>query len=295
METVTSWRDLDDAIADPSFGRHPGHARSTLVFRGLARATYSNTSSLARLSGDYVRVERHLIRNFRKYAYQDAPGPSEWDWLALGQHHGLPTRLLDWTFSPLVALHFATASWPEDDAVLWAVDVEAVHRSLPEDLRATLDAEGSLVFTTELLARHATGVEELDRLRTDEPFALFFEPPTLDERIANQAAVLSIIADPACHMQDWLGAHHGTQRGWRIPAELKTEIRERLDQSHVDERVLMPGLDGLAAWLRRYYSPHSVVDEVDLGGSMEGSDARAQDEGSMSSRSFGGGAPQRAT
>jgi len=281
MQTVTSWHELDEAITDPSFGRHTEHARPTLVFRGLARASYTNTSSLARLSGDYAAVERHLMRNFRKYAHQEAPGPTEWDWMALGQHHGLPTRLLDWTFSPLVALHFATASWISDDALLWSVDVAAVHRSLPAALREPLDREGSLLFTTGLLAEHAPGLEELDALREDEPFALFFEPPTLDARIANQAAVLSLVADPTTHMHDWLAAHAGTCRAWRIPAELKTEIRDRLDQANVNERVLLPGLDGLAAWLRRYYSPESVVDERDLGGSMDGSDARAQAEGSM--------------
>src|SRR4051812_15980012 len=174
MQTVTSWRELDEAIADPKFGRHEHHARSTLVFRGLARSTYTNTSSLARLSGDYPSLERHLMRNFRKYAHKNTPGPTEWDWMALGQHHGLPTRLLDWTFSPFVALHFATASWPEDDAVLWAVDVAEVHRHLPEVLRRELQTEGSLVFTTGQLTEHATNVWELDGLRADEPFALFF-------------------------------------------------------------------------------------------------------------------------
>src|SRR4051794_12474676 len=202
MQTVASWRELDEAIADPAFGRHPEHARPTLVFRGLARTGYTNTSSLARLSGEYPRLERHLLRNFRKYAHKEEPGRTEWDWLALGQHHGLPTRLLDWTFSPLVALHFATASWPRDDAVLWAVDVAAVHRRLPHVLRDELDAEGSLVFTSGLLARHAPGVRQLDALSAGEPFALFLEPPTLDERIANQAAVLSMISDPTCHMHD---------------------------------------------------------------------------------------------
>ena len=281
MQTVSSWRELDEAIADPQFGRHQHHARSTLVFRGLARSTYTNTSSLARLSGDYPSLERHLMRNFRKYAHKEAPGPTEWDWMALGQHHGLPTRLLDWTFSPFVALHFATASWPEDDAILWGVDVAAVHRQLPEVLRRSLESEGSLVFTTEQLAEHARNVWELDGLRTEEPFALFFEPPTLDARIANQAAVLSCIADPTCHMHDWLEEREGACRAWLIPAELKLEIRERLDQAHVNERVLMPGLDGLAAWLRRYYSPQSVEDESDLGGSMDGSGAHQQTEGSM--------------
>jgi hypothetical protein len=281
MQTVKSWRELDDALADQSFGHHENHARSTLVFRGLARASYTNRSSLARLQGDYARLERHLMRNFRKYAHHEAPGPTEWDWMALGQHHGLPTRLLDWTFSPLVALHFATASWPDDDALLWAVDVEAVHRTLPVALRQALEREGSLVFTTELLARHAADVEELDGLAADGPFALFFEPPTLDDRIANQAAVLSVIADPTCHMQDWLAVHDGSCRGWRLPVELKREVRDRLDQAQVNERLLVPGLDGLASWLRRYYSPRAALDESDLGGSMDGRDSHAQAEGSM--------------
>src|SRR3954471_6366395 len=219
--TPRSWRELDEAITDSEFGRHPAHARSTLVFRGLSRSCYSNVSSLARLDGDYPAVERHLIRNFRKYAHQAAPGPTTWDWVALGQHHGLPTRLLDWTFSPLVALHFATATWPEDEAVLCAVDVREAHARLPGSLREELDAERMLLVTTELLARHAPEPQDLDRLQEDEPFALFFEPPSLDERIVNQAAVLSVISDATCHMEQWLDAHPDAWRAWRISPELK--------------------------------------------------------------------------
>jgi len=280
ITTLENWRELDEAISDRSWGSHPQHARPTVVFRGLARADYSNVTSLARLEGDYASLERHLLRNFRKYAYQRAPGPTTWDWLALGQHHGLPTRLLDWTFSPLVALHFATSTWPEHDAVLWSVDCARVHDALPSLLRELLDAEGALVFTTEQLALAAPELGTLDALQEDgTPYGLFFEPPTFDERIASQAAVLSVMSDPTCELGTWLEQHPGLGRAWRIAASLKADVRERLDQAHITERSLMPGLDGLAAWLRRYYSPQRGTSFG--GASMAGSEDRFQQEGSM--------------
>src|SRR5256714_2283511 len=173
--TVKSWRELDDALSETELGRRPGRAHSALVFRGLGRSSYSHVSSLARLGGDFAELERHLVRNFRKYAHREMPGPTTWDWLSLAQHHGLPTRLLDWTFSPLVALHFATASWPNDDAVLLAVDCEGAHSLLPESLRQELAGEGALVFTTEMLAQQAGDLDEFDEHgRDEEPFGLFF-------------------------------------------------------------------------------------------------------------------------
>jgi hypothetical protein len=280
IDTVSSWRELDEVIGDTSWCRHPQRVHSTLVWRGLARSSYSNISSLARLSEDYPRLERHLVRNFRKYAHREAPGPTMWDWLSLAQHHGLPTRLLDWTFSPLVALHFATASWADDEAILWAVDCEGAHELLPGPLRTALEREGSLVFTTEMLAAAAGDLDRFDSLTEDEPFVLFFEPPSLDERIVNQAAVLSAISDATHHMEEWLAAQPDLWRAWRIPPALKSEARERLDQAHVNERVLLPGLDGLAAWLRRYYSPRRA-EEQEGGAMMAGGGPGAQQEGSM--------------
>lgn len=278
---VSSWRELDDAVSEA--GRCDGteHAHSTLVFRGAARSTYSHMSGLARLDGDYAALESHLIRNFRKYAHRQVPGPTIWDWLALGQHHGLPTRLLDWTFSPLVALHFTTASWPDDDGVLLAVDCAGAHRLLPEPLRASLEAEGALVFTTELLAESAGDLACFDRLGGDEPFLVFFEPPSLDDRVINQSSVLSAFSCVTFQLEQWLEEHPGLWHGWLVPSGVKAEIRQRLDQANITERVLLPGLDGLADWLRRYYSPGGVATGDGGGASMTAGERRHRQEGPM--------------
>jgi hypothetical protein len=272
VEEVSTWRELDDALGDTTWSRRPQKVHPATVFRGLARSSYRNVHSLSRLHGDYATLERHLFRSFRKYAHQRAPGPSAWDWLSLAQHHGLPTRLLDWTYSPLVALHFATASAPGHEGILWEVDCEAVHEQLPAALRGVLEEEGARVFTTELLDQEAPGPDELDLLTGDEPFLLFFEPPSLDERIINQAAVLSVASDPRLQVEDWLREHEDVWRAWRISPDMKVEIRARLDRSNITERVLLPGLDGLAAWLRRYYSPQDLETKLPQEGGSSMSD-----------------------
>ena len=56
-------------------------------------------------------------------------------------------------------------------------------------------------------------------------------------------------------VDDWLSRHPHLYRRLIIPRQLKWEIRDKLDQCNITERVLFPGLDGLSSWLRRHYSP----------------------------------------
>jgi FRG domain len=255
---VASWAELQERLYEGSWREPLGRFRSSFAFRGMSHAAHGLKTSLMRLGGAYERHEAHLLRNFRKYA-QRAGGleDSVWNWLALAQHHGLPTRLLDWTFSPFVALHNATAD-PRRfgaDGVVWCVDYVRANESLPGALRQVLEEEGSDVFTAEMLARAAGTLAEFDRLATDD-FVVFFEPPSLDDRIVNQFALFSLMSRPAARLDRWLAGHPHRSRRIVIPAALKWEVRDKLDQANITERVLFPGLDGLSLWLKRYYSPN---------------------------------------
>jgi hypothetical protein len=81
------------------------------------------------------------------------------------------------------------------------------------------------------------------------------EQPSIDDRIVNQFAVFSVLSNPSLSMDEWLSLHPNLLRKVVVPSSLKWEVRDRLDQANITERVLFPGLDGLSRRLKRYYSP----------------------------------------
>jgi hypothetical protein len=270
---IQDWCQLQFELFKGSWNESIQRYRSPYVFRGLSDASYRLETSLMRLGGPYVQLEKNLLRNFRKYAQSEADKiVSFWHLLSVAQHHGLPTRLLDWTYSPYVALHFALSNIDrfDIDGVIWIVDFEKTHKLLPGPLSGLLKAEGAQAFTVELLTslRHdeegtdegafhdvVKTLTEFDRLGDEKDFLLFFEPPSINDRIINQFALFSVMPNPGRIIDSWLNENQNLYKRLIIPAGLKWEFRDKLDQCNITERVLFPGLDGLSSWLKRQYSP----------------------------------------
>lgn len=256
---VNSWADLLETLYRDSWRHEINRFRSPYVFRGLSDVSFNLLTSLTRLGGSYAQMENHLLRNFRKYAHRNiVERDTPWHWLSLGQHHGLPTRLLDWTISPLVAAHFATDNIDlyNRDGVIWMINHREAHHMVPKVLRAELEREGSDFFTVEMLSRAVPTLADLDKLAPPE-FLAFFEPPSIDDRIVNQFALFSVMPGPETCLADYLALHSNLCVKVIIPKEIKWEVRDKLDQANITERVLFPGLDGLSRWQRRYYTPKS--------------------------------------
>ena len=256
--TIHSWSELCETLYDNSWQKDIGRFRSNYAFRGVSDKDYRMENSFMRNCGTMEYLEYHLLRNFKKYAQLKDNGHnhSDWKWLTIAQHHGLPTRLLDWTYSPFVAMHFATANIDhyDCDAAIWYVDYVKVNAMLPSLLIDMLKGRGANAFTLGMLEKTLPDLESFDNLG-DRALPLFFEPPSDDARIVNQFAFFSVMSGKNTKLDDWLQEHPSLYGRVIIPKELKWEIRDKLDQANITERLLFPGLDGLAATLTRHYTP----------------------------------------
>jgi hypothetical protein len=266
--TVHGWNELLTELHAPALvpvqheeGRH---RRSSFLFRGMADASWRLLTSLERLKTRAAQVEGPALRALGKYAPAGAfSRGSEWERLAVAQHNGLPTRVLDWTASPLIAAHFATADerYSDADGAVWCVDAVTVRtKLLPRALVEQLDAAQAWLYDVRLLDSAFPRLSDFDETDArDGDVMIFLEPPSLDARIHNQVAIQSLMNGPTKSHHEFLDsrsrAHPGLVRRVVIDRRAKAEIRDMLDQNNINERMLFPGLPGLCAWLRRYYGP----------------------------------------
>jgi hypothetical protein len=231
MKQVTSLSELIKILEGSEFqvDRRDGW----ILFRGQ-REDWPLLPSIARKELDQTRIEKieeELIYLFKRKAipfitYQPQ---DDWDWLALAQHHKLPTRLLDWTFNPLAALWFAVNKPSKDvtPAVLyayWPSDADYKHEMPPE----VFQIKEARVFRPKNIARRipAQSGAFIAMPRKENGFL------PLPESLASGARLIKL----------------------EIPAGCFSFIRTQLNQSSVNASTMLADLDGLAMHLAWQFS-----------------------------------------
>lgn len=229
---ISSWNEFNDIVFGNSWNASIERNRTNMIFRGVSDKNYQLLTSLSRACTPKYDLEKNLIRNFSKYASNIIKTMGFWEIVSLAQHHGLPTRLLDWTFSPYVALHFATENIEkyDCDGAIWCVDFVKCHEYLPEKLKNTLYEHDANGFSVDLLNKHVKSFQELkymelqnaypdENLGIQYSFIIFFEPPSIDDRIINQFALFSVLSNPEYTISDWLKLHNELYTKIIIPKE----------------------------------------------------------------------------
>ena len=201
-----------------------------------------------------------MLESFKKYVSIIDPTINESIWKAMivGQHHGLPTRLVDWTHSALVALHFAVTETNLDDlgsrdCVVWKIDVKELNRKLPEKYIDALTQKKTLTFSLQMLTDITNdSIEEYDQAMGQEAL-IMVEPPSIDQRIVTQYSFFTLLPKGVNDLEQFLDQHTDNTMKYVIDRSLRWELRDILDQMNMNERTIYPGIDGIAKWLARQY------------------------------------------
>lgn len=231
--------DIDSVktLLDHAYGIYFAEARGRWVFRGHSDIDYKLIPSVGRgqhTSKSLRKHEQSLFDIFQREArglLATAPA-NEWEWLSLAQHHGLPTRLLDWTHNLLVALYFA--------------------------VEANTDTDGAI-----LALRSVNKASEAKRMQT--PFDLTspvkFYPNIVTPRIRAQEGLFVVCSAPEAPLDQSLPASWRIQM-LRVPSSRKRHLRYELFRLGVHASSLFPDVDGLASRIRWQHAITSPFEEV---------------------------------
>ena len=217
------------------------NSKQPVWFRGQAQQGWKLVPSLARKKS-YLKAEGALIKRFMQNAAAHvANSPrDEWEWMFLMQHHRVPTRLLDWSESPLVALYFAVEKAGNSvDGAVWCLDPLALNNAahLRFEFEAEIPAFGcDPVLDSYLPSRVANNPSEL--------FPVAIVGPRTTPRMSAQLGVFTI--NHRLHTPiEAIGDRKQVWR-WIIPAEAKPKIMQELTHLAFSDLTLFPELDKVA-------------------------------------------------
>lgn len=200
-----------------------GYGAGHYIFRGESSASYKLRPKFGRSAAstrrDCGEIERGVLNAFmrRSAPYLTLTPSNTWEWLAIAQHYGLATRMLDWTENPLVAAYFALGSFPRSDCVIYALD---------QTVLAQADQSES-PFDLDNVVR--------------------YDPAHISTRIAAQAGLFTVHSQP-----EDVFAHAALDR-WVIAEEAVLRIAVAVDRYGFNRATLFPGLEGIASHVNDWH------------------------------------------
>lgn len=206
------------------------------LFRGQSQ-DFRLVPSIGRLKLSYERLienEKAILKEFQdgSVPYYSTPLVNIWEWLALAQHHGLPTRLLDWTRNPFAALWFAVNDEPTSEnqtGVVWILRPNDEDYPTKKEMN-NITCERHMVYQPRLITERITAQSAFFTVHKGLSDSTEFEPLEKSEEFKDKLTKLIIPGDRFAH------------------------FRFHLNRFGINDASIYPGLDGLSRQIKRNWS-----------------------------------------
>jgi len=226
-------------------------------YRGQPKSTFRLVPSIGRthstgsMQAEFnAHQERELLHRFRRRAYPYVGRiMTDWEALFLARHHRLPTRILDWTANPLVALYFACCEEPDSPGDLWAFNKFGTTEHDLDVLALANDstAEGPLTYYPATFDdTPIKGVSTDEAVKILHPF---YNSP----RMVSQDGAFTLHSNPWRSIDAYANIVFQPERldieqlyRWPIPADAKLPLHRELNSLNISRRMMFPDLDGVA-------------------------------------------------
>lgn len=191
-----------------------------VIYRGVSDSSYELKTSLGRctpLNGKTIyQLEKRITKLFKESSipYLENKPQNDLEWLAMAQHFGLPTRLLDWSYNPLVAAYFAVEFNEDKDSALYSFSGASTIQDPNKCKPAVLDK------------------------------VIRYRPPYISARIQNQSGLFTVHNEPTVVFT------HDKLTRIIIPKSVKRDIKKSLAKFGISQKMIYPGLDGISKHIK---------------------------------------------
>ena len=241
------------------------------IFRGQANAAWQLQSSLERVVGDEwdaenaKRFEEYSISEFKSkfhlYDQENVKPNTKLAWLAIMQHYGVPTRLVDFTESPYAALYFALETYLPHSATDFAVIAVDYTAIMEQSLAGIKARDGNFKETRQSLRERQDQVFDdiVDRFAYD--IAWIAEPQQMNARLDRQAGSFLLSGNRGKRIAEILDSEVYAEvevTKYRIHHQLYTNVFALLRKMNITSKSLYGDLDGLARSIKMQMQVYSV-------------------------------------
>lgn len=218
-------------------------------YRGQSSKSYKLIPSFYRK--ETTLSEMTLIKKFKQNAtlLTDHRSAEEFDWLFIMQHHGVPTRLLDWTESSLIALYFACCENTNEDGALWVLLPTELNKNAGIEPEENFDIPG-----VSELKNYSPTSYHVDRTNIMGPVSAITSRNT--SRMQAQRGIFTIFHKKKTPIEE-IG---DKQHAWRylIPKDKKDEILQELKICGIDKFQLFPELTSIGEILNNEFNGNGI-------------------------------------